>query len=309
MSAVLNIIPVGLSILDELDTTGQLTPLAHSLDPHALGSGNDVVRNEIKRHLAANHVIDLPALLGPAHGLPRSAYAEHHLCAEWTALAVEHNNPVPGDPDDGHAYVYLASDTNKGLRAATLLAAGSAEHPHQLRYIDDTTETAFRESELVRGHAYICRIPGLDPSTTALPPQTWRAFGSIGRAAAVTATARPDQRWRIALHLSGGQKAMLPYLLGVAEATSTWLRQNRTRTPIRAWCTHDERRTERLELPVRWMSTPLYDTLVKLKAAAPENGATIGSDYRNLDGSCLDNGTLTALGRIMLAALPDPGTI
>ncbi|MGW5219896.1 hypothetical protein ACWEQA_18685 [Nocardia sp. NPDC004085] len=307
MSTVLNLIPVGLSILDELEGAGQLTELAHSLDPHALGPGNDVVRAEITRHTGTNQVVDLPALLGPHHAVPRSVYSEHHLCAEWTALAVERRSPVAGDPDTGHTYVYLASDTNDGLRAATLLAAGSAEHPHQLRYIDDPTVNTFRESELVRGHSYICRIPGLDPATTALPPETLRALGSVGRAAALTAWARLDQRWRIALHLSGGQKAMLPYWLGVTEAISTWLRQKGTRTPIRAWATHETRRDKRLELPVRWMSQPLYGNLEKLKAADAESGARISSYFDNLDGSCIDNGTLTALGRIMLAAMPAQG--
>lgn len=53
---------------------------------------------------------------------------------------------------------------------------------------------------------------------------TWRSLGAVGRLAADSAGQTGRGEWEVIVHLSGGYKAMIPYLMVMAEGVHSRLR-------------------------------------------------------------------------------------
>lgn len=319
MSLVLHVVAVGLSINDGLNGIEVAVPSAdrkavkNALQPDVLrtrGDDQNVVRRTIMDH-QRGMAVDLPGLLGAAADAVNRLRGSYRLCAEWTSIHVEADSPPPGDQHDGHAYVLVATDTEPGLRAAALVAAGLPGTP-PVQYVDDPGLDDFRGTQITPGHAYLCRVPGLDftrPEDIDKDALTWRALGSIGHTVAESAANPSPHRWRVVVHLSGGFKALIPYLLVVAEGINSVFGQPDRVSPtavpsLSAVILHEKSQDKRVAIPVRALKSYLYSQLLRLtKNADPATGTVTGESENALDGLCLDaaRGALTTMGKIMVA--------
>lgn len=91
-------------------------------------------------------------------GLPQTqAGADPDMAAEWTSITAITAQPRYASAQ-GHAYVFLATDTNDGLRAATLVAARYQRT--STRYLHEPLATRWPPVE--PGDVYVCRIPALN---------------------------------------------------------------------------------------------------------------------------------------------------
>lgn len=316
MSRVLHLIPVGISLLDAIDkkkvAAEVRTALQKTLNPAVLHNqagfqaATESVRTAIRAATDAtsgrlNFANLLPGVAGPLKGLR----GRSELCAEWQSVKVEITGPPAGDPDEGHAYVLIATDTDAGLRAGAFVAAGFASDA-DVYYVDDP-EPEFRSRVIEPGQAYLCRTPGLDlANPEKITEGTWRALGHIGHAIAETARRASRGRWRVVLHLSGGYKAMMPYLLILAEGiNSVFKAPDRTikgRKPaLKAFVLHESADEHRVDCPVRALEGKLFANLLELKEAYD---ASVLNELRSsgLLGLCVDTdtGALTTAGVIMV---------
>jgi hypothetical protein len=163
--------------------------------------------------------------------------------------------------------MYLASDTDEGLRAAILLALHEASNrSDRVRYVHDVSGEAVPVPEHI-GDVAVVRVPGLDFSQSSDGAErTWRALGDLGYAVAAVAQ---NDNWSVVLHLSGGFKAAIPYLLVMAEGIRTRLRAAQLPEPapqVTAVCIHEssidrDRRPYLVDLPVRYLGWPLHKAL------------------------------------------------
>lgn len=168
--------------------------------------------------------------------------------------------------DADAAYVLIASDTDDGLRSAIMVAAQYAD---RVIYIPEPIDA--RELRIEPRETYVFRIPRLDLGTDKPNDRTWLSLGSVGHVIARTARQAAVTPWSVLLHLTGGYKAMMPYLLVMAEGIRSVFEQSRNiadrRAPtLRALSVHeDERATplprlRQVELPIRWVEgIPLED--------------------------------------------------
>ncbi|MFC0438058.1 hypothetical protein [Kutzneria buriramensis] len=321
MSLLLHVIPVGLS-LDMQVTQKRIVHgadrqlLARTLTPRMLGTRGgpaNPVRAALRQATAgpddpADGPLDAATLLGPARDLVSALRAHPQLCAEWTSVHAELDAQPAGDPHQGHAYLVLASDTAEGLRTATLVAHGLAEAT-PVRYTDDPGTTPFRRGLIRPGEVVLCRIPGLDfADEHGLGAATWDALGAIGNVAAASAlNPALAARWRVVLHLSGGYKALIPYLLVMAEAMNSVFhdpeRGGEHPPVIEAVMLQEYSEGRRLAVPVRSFQNALYAELVALARHA-RAGTLASITSGSLLGLCLDqHKQLTPMGRIMVAVL------
>jgi hypothetical protein len=115
-------------------------------------------------------------------------------------------------PDD--VAVLICSDTPRGLLAGVwnaLALTGAALG--RIRYLP---EPGAPPGAAVRGRAMLVRVPGLDAGDE---PGFRRAMGGLGRLARnlfKSGALKKDEPFRF--YLSGGFKAAIPYLIGMAEA-------------------------------------------------------------------------------------------
>jgi hypothetical protein len=310
------VVPVGISLLNALDRKLMdreiRTALRNALNPAVLrGQAGpqgppDPVRQAIRAaSRQASGRLDFATLLPGVAGPLQALRGRPDLCAEWQSVAVETNNPPAGDPDDGRpAYVFISTDTDEGLRAGTFLAAGFSGDTNV--YYVDNPQAEFRSRAIEPGQAYLCRVPGLDLAKAAgINDGTWRAIGDIGHTIAETARLAPDGRWRVVLHLSGGYKAMIPYLLVMAEGINSVCknpdRTTKGREPtLRAFMLHESDDSYRVDVPVRALEGKLFADLLTVKQA-DEDGTLPAERSSGLFGLCVDHtGRLTTLGTIMV---------
>jgi hypothetical protein len=317
VSLVLHVVPVGLSldvqVTQKRIVHGAERELLHrALDPERLrtrrGLTNPVLAALRQATVLPGGLLDAAMLLGPALDLVAALGARPQLCAEWTSVRAELDAAPAEDPHQGHAYLLLASDTAEGLRTATLVAHGLAGTT-PVRYVDDPRATAFRRDLIRPSEVVLCRIPGLDfADEHGLGAATWDALGAVGNVVAASALnpALAD-RWRVVLHLSGGYKALIPYLLVMAEAVNSVFhdpeRGGRQPPVIHAMMLQEFSEGRRLAVPVRSFQNALYAELVTLARHARE-GTLASVTSGSLLGLCLDRDKrLTPMGRIMVAVL------
>jgi hypothetical protein len=250
---LLHLVPVGLSLLDKgrLEFPGSAITAQQALQYAATGQ---------------RHELDWDRL-GPAE-FPRRLAAGFgtDTAAEWTSIAAIREESRYASAQ-GDAFAFIATDTDGGLRAATLVAERYRQSA--IRYLDEPL-TAGRNDVLEPGDVYVCRVPDLDLGRLSPTPATWRSLGAVGRLAANAATQTARGEWHVILHLSGGYKAMVPYLMVLAEAVQSRLRA-RSCVEMRAVALHEsslERDTILVDVPVRAVEGDLLDDVKKLSAAA-----------------------------------------
>jgi hypothetical protein len=241
----LRIVTVGRSLLDRLDAS-----LPHLRDVLLPSGPNPLPVADMLRDLAVEGDIDPAALLADDDESTAIRTAEWKLAAEWTSLAV---HPATSGPA-----VYLASDTDVGLRAATLLAL---RHTTQgtgyggvVRYVHDINHGPPIADHVDR--VTVVRVPGLDfRSPGEANERTWHALGQLGNE---LARAARSHGWPVVLHLSGGFKAAIPYLLVMAEGIRTRLQPAKPDLDVTAVCIHESSiqtgNPTLVPLPVRYLS-------------------------------------------------------
>ncbi len=117
---LLHLIPVGRSLLDQIDR-GVLPALQPALAVDELPDSADTVGEALQRATGQHHELDMHHL--GLTDMPRAAsVADSSMAAEWTSVSALADESRYGAVD-GHAYVFIASDSDDGLRAATLVAA------------------------------------------------------------------------------------------------------------------------------------------------------------------------------------------
>lgn len=170
-------------------------------------------------------------------------------------LATQHR--VTGDRtlDRRDIAVLLATDTPAGQLAAVWNAlALAAGDPARVHYRADPGQPLGD----VRGGAVVVRVPDLDARNDEGFVRAMRGLGTLGRAllprAARTGgeTVTEDGE-AINVMLSGGYKATIPYLIGLAEG----LRSMPGVGPVRAWVLHEDTQTDAIPLPLRRMTKSL----------------------------------------------------
>ncbi|WP_239405801.1 hypothetical protein [Frankia sp. Cj3] len=128
--------------------------------------------------------------------------------------------------------VLLASDTAEGMLAA-LLNAARFRRPvrvHARPVLDGTADGVLLRAEAAGEPVHILRIPRLLPDKTETFTE---AMENVAKALVWSALLHRPPRAELALHLSGGYKATLPYLVAFAEYL------NGERPPVRAFCLHE----------------------------------------------------------------------
>lgn len=130
--------------------------------------------------------------------------------AEITSLDARTKNTSIGTED---MVVLLSTDTSRGLLAAWWNAAHMLRGDFsRLTYLDNP------ESDLPapprNGRAVIVRLPGLDLRHPAQHTQAMQGMGHVARHILDSLT----DGEKVDIHLSGGYKATMLYLIGIAEA-------------------------------------------------------------------------------------------
>jgi len=302
VTTLLHVLPVGLSLLNSLDG-GHMAEAAHALSTvDGAASADDTVAARLRRASdATTHVLDIAELIG-AESLEALAGADAAECSEWTSVRLV----ASGAAVNSRAYVLIASDTEPGLRAATLVAARYATGS-VVRYVADP---ASGPVVIEPGTVTVYRIPNLDIQRGLPNDLTWRALGAVGHAVATTTGDAIRDRWDVVLHLSGGYKAMVPYLLVMAEGVNSVFRHHSAgladRQPsLRAVTTHETNKNQLIDVPVRYLDGTLFELAKKLKVHL--DGKAWTSDTRRWDllrGLILDDRHhLTALGTILVNVL------
>lgn len=113
--------------------------------------------------------------------------------------------------EDGDTAYLLASDTPEGLKAAAWVAYYLTRNTSRIEYHDDVERFG---SGPERGMVAIYRVPGLDASSQRLFEESMEAIGLLG---ARVFNRNRNPREPIRVHISGGYKASVPFLITLAE--------------------------------------------------------------------------------------------
>jgi hypothetical protein len=279
----MNVLPVGRSLLTSVEDKAELAGLRGVLElqgPDDPGNPSRSVHVELERLTdPTTRVLDLHRVLSSEDEWAVVLGATTDACAEWTATEVP--DPPGWAGPNGHSYVLIASDTNDGLRSAVLTAARYTAN-RTMRYVAEPTAAPDREIE--PGEVVLYRIPGLNLARGDLPDQVWFSLGAVGHTIQRTATDATAGRWDVVLHLTGGYKAMLPYLLVMAEGIkSVFEDHDEVSDPlptIRGVTVHQDNVDTQVELPIRWISRDWRQELLALKQCVG-NGSAVPSDRWN----------------------------
>jgi hypothetical protein len=140
--------------------------------------------------------------------------------------------------------VLVCSDTPEGILAglwnATALAGGDLE---RIRYLPDPAGPLGS----VRGKALVARVKGLDASSESDFMEAMSGLGTLGRHLLDSPAVSPADAFRF--YLSGGFKAAIPYLIGLAEG----LRSTSGTRKVDAYVLHETGRSGAIRLPLRRM--------------------------------------------------------
>jgi hypothetical protein len=141
--------------------------------------------------------------------------------------------------------VLVATDTPQGLVAAlwnaVALAGGRLD---RVRYLSAPGQPV----DAARGCAVVARVPGLDARHERDFVKAMRGFGALGRNLLDRVARNGEEPFRF--YLSGGFKAAIPYLIGLAEG----LRSVNEAGPVDAWVLHETTASDAIRLPLRRMS-------------------------------------------------------
>ncbi len=227
MSTV-HVLPCGTSILRNLEK-GFGNNLPYSRLRHLLGWARDELRLDAPVSAwSGSFTRDVVPLLGSA-----TAWSQPVALSAEIGSLLRHTPAVKSED----LVVLLASDTPNGMLAA-LLNAGRLNRPIHvhMRPVLDLQDSGEPLTDHGSGEpVHIIRIPGLRPVNTATFND---ALHEIANAMLWAGWLRrrphgPFAESDLVVHLAGGYKATLPYLLVLAEYLKG------ARSPVRAVCLHE----------------------------------------------------------------------
>ncbi|MGW0084531.1 hypothetical protein [Streptomyces sp. NPDC003393] len=202
---------------------------------------------------------------------------------------------------DTDVAVLLATPTVHGLTAALWNALALTDgKPERIDYLPAPEQ---QPPAAVRGHVLVVRVPGLEPREQNDFHKAMKALGTLGRALVTKVAESDDEDFHF--HLSGGYKAAIPYLIGLAEGIRSLPRGRNA--VVQAFMLHRDTQGEAIRLPLRRMNLKmLRATLEPFRATGRKRTAP---DDEALDGYAYDlaaDGTqyeLTPFGAGLLALI------
>ncbi|QTD99991.1 hypothetical protein [Streptomyces cyanogenus] len=196
--------------------------------------------------------------------------------------------------------VLLATDTVDGLTAALWNALALTEGDlDRVEYLPSPAELP----SAPRGRALVVRVPGLDAHTEGDFTRAMEGLGTLGRTLVTKVADSGDEDFLF--HLSGGYKAAVPYLIGLAEG----LRSLRRTGTVQAFMLHRDTLGKPIRLPLRRMRIEvLHEVLHPFRETgktpcSPGNDVLEGYAYDLTDSGDYE---LTAFGAGLLALIGRP---
>jgi hypothetical protein len=198
--------------------------------------------------------------------------------------------------------VLVCSDTPDGLLAGVWNAIGlTGGDLSRVRYLADPGGPLGP----VRGNALVVRVSGMDAGSASGFQQAMGGLGTLGRDLLGAGGLSPEEEFRF--YLSGGFKAAIPYLIGLAEGLASLPEAG----PVRAFVLHEtSQQSPPIELPLRKMAPRrVREELAALTGqpskAAPPTDFLDGYAYEQTsDGWQL---TPFGVGLKALFGMPSPG--
>ncbi|SNQ49707.1 conserved hypothetical protein [Frankia canadensis] len=287
-----HVLPCGTSILRNLqppfDAAGPLRAQVRDLTDWARRELAAAGRADPRAWAAA-----LDDAIADVRGPLRAAQNPVALSAELAGL--DRHVTRPADTD---RIVLLASDTADGVLSAILVGVALNRpidyYPAPVR--NNTDRPCPVLTDPVRLPVDLIRIEGLLPDSTARFEGAMAQLGS-----AMAWAARLDRSAPLVIHLSGGYKATIPYLVTLTEyLAKAW-------PPVEAWCLHegdDANNPDPQPLRIRLRSVDLAADLraVSLAARGEHPGGRLLDFAYTTDNAGAVH--LTPLGHGLAALLP-----
>lgn len=153
-----------------------------------------------------------------------------------------------GSLSEADVLVLVCSDTPRGLLAGVWNAVALTGDLDRVGYLEDPAG----QLGAVRGRALVVRLVGMDTGLAEADDigvgKAMRGLGILARHLVVSHADVPaDEPLRC--YLSGGYKAAIPYLIGMAEG----VRSLHPRRRVDAVVLHEESRSAAIRLPMRWI--------------------------------------------------------
>jgi hypothetical protein len=165
------------------------------------------------------------------------------MSAELQTFGRVQGATIPVRPAD--TVVLVCSDTVDGLVAGLWNAAGlSGGDLTRVSYLPDPAD----EPGQVRGRVLLVRVKHLDASSERGFSQAMKGLGTLGRALLDSPEVGKSDAFRF--YLSGGFKAAIPYLIGLAEG----VRSAGGDREVNAYVLHETGRSDAIRLPLRRMT-------------------------------------------------------
>lgn len=222
----MHLLPCGVSILRNMRPPDPVTSLA----PGDMRAMTAWARRELTttgRDHPDHWAVSFRADVGPYLDAIRDCQQPAKLSAEVASL--HGHTPQPGALE---RLVLLASDTAEGVLAALLNAARLRKQViyHPRPQLDSTAAGYPVLDEGMEEPLHILRIPGLLPNST---DRFSEAMAHVAVAMVWAGRLHRNAGEKLAIHLSGGYKATIPYLVTLAEyVRAAW-------PPVQAWCLHE----------------------------------------------------------------------
>lgn len=232
--------------------------------PEGLVGGGELRDAEwlrVDRH-RPDTVADLFQGLSAGDGDRRSRAAEAVRAgevAEWPGDASAESGTISACCDEARvrprdAVVLLLTDTVEGMLsgfwvAAHLLEATNQDAFEDLRFLDDVpTSDVDLDAQAfhARGHVLAVRVRDLQMTHPDDARLAMHRLGLVGRLVHRSLAEHED----VIVHLSGGYKATLPFLLGIAEGLHSLLPGERG-PRVRAVVAHEDGRGRTIAVPLR----------------------------------------------------------
>jgi hypothetical protein len=295
----IHLISVGISLIDNLrggqrlrEADGALAmTIAREKPWEILGTEPAFVSNWLTGALAAEgsneRDPDRARLLAEKTDRTQPRRWPARLSAELDTFDRDPTAKLPLSQDD--VAVLVSSDTVSGLAAglwnAVVLVDGDLD---RVRYLSDPTAPI----DAARGQALLVRVPGLDAGDQRGFCEAMRGLGSLGHSLRYGVAHRGEP---FRCYLSGGFKAAIPYLIGLAEG----LRSLADAGPVDAIVLHELTESGPIKLPLRRMAPGLVKQELAgfgadgVRRQAAKNSFLEGYAYEQQDDSTW---RLTAFG-------------
>ena len=229
-------------------------------------------------------------------GLGLGDWAARELSAERASLAAG-----PSYNPEADQVVLLASDTGEGIAAALLnaihlrRAIGYWHEPPGPRSDPEAGLVLKSGDGASPGPAIqIVRVPRLRPDSIDFAKAAGRIGGTLIWAAGCL---EPPSGQGVILHLAGGYKATIPFLVTVAEYVRGYLQNvsSSSRTDLQAWCLH-ESSPQPIRIPLRSLpqNRKELDELPRIRQGEYPHSV------RSLEGWAYEGRELTPIGEALV---------